>query len=215
MKQLLLTTLAATLVGYSSACAKQHDHGSSGSSESKEHSEADMGHSHEKSSLHMGTTTMTKAHHFETVFISDGIRLYAYNAKQETISAKGIEGTATLKYKQGEPKTIALKYTEGEWVGEGNEKTQASDYLLAAVDLSKADSNSFRVELALKNLPSEGEASATFTEPFRGLVTAAYYCPMHPDVWGMTDKSKCPLCGMYTSAMRAGSAKKPAEHEGH
>lgn len=211
MKQAFITALAVAFVGYSSACAKQQDHGSSGA---KAHDETAMGHSHEKAALHTGVVTMTKAHHFETVFMGDGIRLYAYSADQKPISAKGVEGTATLKFKEGEPKTVALKFTEGAWVGEGNDQTQSADYLIAAVDLSKADSNSFRVEFALSKLPGEGEASATFTEPFRGIVSAAYYCPMHPDAWGTTDKSECPLCGMYTSEMR-GEAKKPAEHEGH
>lgn len=211
MKHVFITALATALVGYSSACAKQHDHGSSGS---KGHDESAMGHSHEMSALHTGIVTMTKAHHFETIFMSDGVRLYAYSPDQKPISAKGIEGTATLKHKQGEPKSLALTYVEGAWVGEGNDKTQSSDYLFAAVDLSKADSNSFRVEFALKNLPGKDEPTATFTESFRGLVTAAYFCPMHPDVWGATDKTKCPLCGMFTSGMR-GEAKMPAEHEGH
>jgi len=188
-----------------------HDQGSMGMSGHDKQREA-MGHSHEKSELHGGMTMMTKAHHFETVYMPDGIRLYAYDGKQGQSSTKGLEARAYLMYKTGEPKVIAMLYRGGAVV-EGSDKGKAplQDYLFAPVDLSDSTVLPVRVKFSLKKVSGEEGESVEFVQPYAGVVDAPYACPMHPDVWGKTAKSECPLCGMSTSQKRMSHAGKEAQ----
>jgi len=191
----LLALLVAPVIGHAG------DMGKGGMKMGK-----DMGeNAHARSELHRGTSVMTKAHHFEVVFLNDGIRVYPYDAKQGVISAKGMKGGVTLTYEKGDPKELKLAYHEGAWVGEGNEQTQMNDYLFAPIDLSSAEAGSFEAKFALSDLGGDAETEAAFTQPFKGVMVADFACPMHPDAWGETAKSSCPLCGMYTSLPRNGA----------
>jgi len=218
MRTTILIAGLAVLMMAAPPVKAQHDHGShdQGVMEKSGHDEHGemMGHSHEKAELHQGVVMMTKAHHFETVYMPEGIRLYAYDAKQGQSSAKGIEGRATLMFKSGEPRTIAMTFHEGGTMDDGKEgKTHLQDYLFAPVDLSDASATPVRVKFTLNKLSGEEGESVEFVEPFEGLVDAPFMCPMHPDVWGKTAKSECPLCGMFTSLKRmthAGPDAKPS-----
>jgi len=216
MKATMMITGMAVILMAAPPLRAQHDHsshdqGSMGMRGQDEKAEM-MGHSHEKSELHSGMSMMTKAHHFETVYMPDGIRLYVYDSKQGQSSAKGIEARASLMYNAGESKTIAMLYHEGAAVGEGKEKeVQLQDYLFAPVNLTDSAGLPVRVKFTLGKLPGEKGESVEFMQPFDGLVNSPYTCPMHPDVWGKTRKSECPLCGMFTSAKRMPPPGKDAQ----
>ena len=168
----------------------------------EEHHGEMEGHAHAKSQLHSGMATMTKAHHFEVVSVPDGIRVYAYNAQQKPASTKGMEGRVTIMYKQGEPKVVTMTYHEGAMMGDGDHKMPLMDYMMAPVDLSGTSRTPVQMQFKLSKVAGEEGDSVEFTEPYEGVVNAPYTCPMHPNVWGKTAKSECPLCGMYTSAKR-------------
>ncbi len=72
--------------------------------------EAKKGHSHANAEMHGGTVAMTKQHHFEVVFKPEAIQLYLYDGHQKPVSAKGVKGEVTLKFKDGKPQTLSLEY---------------------------------------------------------------------------------------------------------
>ena len=188
-----------------------HDHGSDGES---------MAHGHAKAEMHGGVSTMTQSHHFEVVYLADGIRLYAYDGAQNPVAAEGIQGNVTLSYKDAEAETVDLVYMLPVLIGSGNMVMESRDYLFVPVDLSAAEPGSFRVQISLSQLPGDGESEVQFIDSFQGLSNRPYLCPMHADVWGESADSECPLCGMKTSDLRpATSVSKDAEtapgHGGH
>ncbi len=174
------------------------------------------GHSHEKCELHLGQVSMTKAHHFETVFAADGIRIYFYTGDQSPLLVEKAEGKATLRFKDGTSREIPLvlqKPKEGERTvyfcpmhedvvqmepGEclkcGGMRLFAQDYLYAKADLSKVEPGALEATIRIKGL-SGGEPEALFTETYEGAATT-----MRPEEAG--------------EAAVPGEAKE-AGHEGH
>ena len=71
--------------------------------------ESKKGHSHGKAEMHGGTVAMSKMHHFEVVFKPDAIQVYLYDGRQNPLSAKGVEGTVTLKFRGMDAKTVPLQ----------------------------------------------------------------------------------------------------------
>lgn len=159
-------------------------------------SQEKAGHSHEKIEAHGGTVLMTKQHHFEVVFKADAVRVYLYDARQKPMDAKGVNGTVTLKFKNGETKEVPLRYVSAMHqmapaaMDEHHEKMQQKheekehehskmqnhaarrmqmDYLQARVDLSKVKPGSLKAIFSLKNLPNKQENTARFTATFNGL----------------------------------------------
>ena len=65
-------------------------------------------HSHERCELHGGHVSMTQAHHFETVFAPDGIRVYMYAEDQTPLPMDKVSGTVTIKEKQGGSRELKL-----------------------------------------------------------------------------------------------------------
>jgi hypothetical protein len=147
------------------------------------------GHSHEMCELHGGQVTMTKAHHFETVFGADGIRVYFYTDKQSPLMAQKAEGTATLRFQDGTSREVPLlqqKPKEGEKTayfcpmhadvvqmepGEcgkcGGMKLFAQDYLYGKVDLGDVEPGSLKATIRIQGL-SGAEPEALFTETYTG-----------------------------------------------
>lgn len=71
-------------------------------------SEATHGHSHEKAERHHGEVEMTRAHHFESTWSPDGLRLYLYTAAQAPMNVKGATGSVTFRMSDGSSKEVAL-----------------------------------------------------------------------------------------------------------
>lgn len=214
MKRAIITAAFMTPLLLIGTVRAQHEHGSMGMDKG-EHQMM----SHEQAQLHGGTATMTKAHHFEVVYMPDGIRVYAYDGKQHPIAAKGITGEVTLMRKDGEPETLELKHQPGAPLGEDEDAEHMHDYLFAPIDLSSAKAESFRARFELKGMSGENEPETQFISTYGGLTKADYVCPMHPDAWGATADSKCPLCGMKTTKARHmpmhDKKSDDAEHSGH
>lgn len=154
--------------------------------------EAKKGHSHAKVEIHGGTVSMSKYHHFEAVFKPDGIQVYLYDGLQNPLSAKGVEGEVTLKFRIGEPQKLPLTYVsknpemaeehQKEMTHEHGERKEHADdeadhdmaagmdYLQAEVDLGKVKAGTMKAIFTLKGLPSEKEGKATFTATFAGFL---------------------------------------------
>jgi hypothetical protein len=144
---------------------------------------AQPAHSLEKSQLHGGRATMTKAHHFETALSRDGVRIYRYTAGQAPAEIDQATGTATLGFKDGTKKELPLVKkvpVEGEsavyfcpmheqvvqtepGVCEacGGMKLILQDYLYGEADLSHVDPVAMSAMLRIDGLAGE-EPSVTF-----------------------------------------------------
>ena len=204
MKRLLVLATGALVVGAFSLAQAQHDHdrGSMGTGHGEQ---MDAEHGHMMSQLHGGISTMTKAHHFEAVYLADGIRVYIYDGSQKPTTAEDVSGEVTITYANKDMKAldVPLEYVPAEEMKMGNMKMTASDYLFASVDLSKAVKGSFGAKFEISGLPTKAESKSQFDNTFTGLTATPYMCPMHADAWGETADSKCPLCGMKTTATRS------------
>jgi hypothetical protein len=142
------------------------------------------GHSHERCELHGGSVAMTKAHHFETLFAPDGVRVYMYSEDQNPLPMDKVSGTVTVKEmagaehevplvanvpKEGEPVVYyctmhdsAPQMTPGKCPNCGM-KLVPQGGLFGAADLSKAKPGSIKAVVHLTGLDGE-EKEVTFTE---------------------------------------------------
>lgn len=146
------------------------------------------GHSHEACELHGGQVTMTKAHHFETVFGEDGIRVYRYSGAQKPELIGGAKGEMTLKFKDGSSRKVPLvaqatdaqagdvffctmhpdqiKREPGPCPVCGM-KLVAQGHLLASVDLRKVEPGAMKAAIAISGLGGD-EPEVAFTETYHG-----------------------------------------------
>ncbi len=137
-----------------------------------------------RTSLHGGYVTKTKSHHFETVFGSDGVRVYMYSADQYPLSLEKATGVVGIKDGSGsarEVKLVTLQPKEGEktiyfcTMNDTPPATAAGDCpkcgmqlvrqtgLFAAADLSQAKPGSVTAEVRLTGLPG-AEKEVTFAQ---------------------------------------------------
>jgi hypothetical protein len=166
--------------GVTKAAAQEHSQ-SMGANSSKEEM---GGHSHERCELHGGNVAMTKAHHVETVFAPDGIRIYMYSDEQNPLPMDKVSGTVTMKDKAGtarEVKLVANVPKKGEQVvyyctmyDSAPQMTPGKcpvcgmnlvpqSGLFAAADLSKAAPGSVKAIVKLTGMDGD-EKNVTFTE---------------------------------------------------
>ena len=158
----------------------EHDHASPAHAEKEA-----PGHSHERAMLHQGQVSMTKQHHFESLFAPDGIRVYLYDQNQVPMQVGKATGTVTVKSKDGSSHELKLQRTEpkeGEHTAYfcpshpdetqmepgickqcGTMKLMMQDYLFAPIDLSKVVPESTKATVHVKGLAGD-EPEATFTE---------------------------------------------------
>ncbi len=85
--------------------AQEHSH-----EQHKEESKA--GHSHAKAEIHGGEVMMTKAHHFEVVWMANHVMVYLYDMNQKPLAAKGVTGEVVFKFKDGKEQKAALTLME-------------------------------------------------------------------------------------------------------
>ncbi len=182
---MVLMVGAASLVWAGLASAQeQHKHG---------HEEAPAGsqqaatapHTHGKCMLHGGQVSMTKQHHFETVFAPDGIRVYIYTDLQAPAMVEGAKGAVTLTFKDGKKKAVPLaietpaadekavyfcpmhtdvvQMEPGECKLCGGMKLFTQDRLFAKVDLSKVEPGTLTAIFSISGLAGS-EPQVMFTE---------------------------------------------------
>ena len=159
-------------------------HGQSQAMDTKPSNVGTGAHSHERCELHGGHVTMTKAHHFETVFAPDGVRIYMYSGAQDPLPMSRVSGTTTVKDKAGTSKEVKLTANvpkEGEPVvyfctmydsppqmqpgkcPKCGMNLVPQTALFGATDLSKAAPGSVKAVVHLTGLDGE-EKEVTFTQ---------------------------------------------------
>lgn len=170
------------------AGAHEHSGDMTGHSNAQHTGDAQMGeqagHSHERCELHSGRVTMTQAHHFETLFAPDGVRLYMYSAEQNPIPMDKVTGSVTIKDASGNSREVKLvpnvpkkgeptvyfctmhdsppQFTPGKCPNCGMTLVPQGG-LFGAVDLSKAQPGSVKAVVHLTGLEGQ-EKEVTFTE---------------------------------------------------
>lgn len=179
---MVLVAGTAGLVWAGSAIAQEHKHEHGGATTGNRQPAAET-HTHEKCMLHGGQVSMTKQHHFETVFAPDGISIYIYTDIQAPATAEGTNGAVTLIFKDGKKKAVPLR-PEPPVVGKtvyycpmhsevvqmepgscslcGGMKLFTQDRLLAKVDLSKVEPGTLTAAFSVGGLGGS-EPQASFT----------------------------------------------------
>lgn len=115
-----------------------------------------------RASAHGGVVQPTQEFLVESVFRSDGLRLYLYDAEARPLSVKGVSGEARVEFSEkGRQEAVAdLAYQGGP--GEG-----AQDSLWAAVDFQGLRGNGATAKVHLAALPGVDETEADLSIPFR------------------------------------------------
>lgn len=111
--------------------------------------------------LHGGKVTMTKEYHFETVFASDGLKVYPRTHGDQPINASRLTGTATFYHPNAPGPWFTRKLTPT-----AARPGQASTSLDLKLDLSKVPAAGAKVAFRVEGLPEPEEPTATFTVPF-------------------------------------------------
>ncbi len=166
--------LSSTMLSSGALLAQEHHH-------EKPEQESKSGHSHAKAEIHGGEVAMTKAHHFEVVWMPDRVMVYLYDQNQKPLAAKDVTGQVVFKSKDGKEqkatltlmeagKMMAEHHAEGEKPAEhtGMEKMhetmpgQMSQEEMAEMHKRMSDQDHLMANVNLENV-KEGEVKATFT----------------------------------------------------
>jgi hypothetical protein len=143
------------------------------------------GHSHERCELHGGAVSMTEAHHFETLFSPDGVRIYMYSGAQAPMMiTKSVSGSVTFVRADGTTQEVPLvaevpkegekavyfcpmhnvvQTTPGTCPQCGGMTLYTQNRLYGKADLSKADPRSVKAIIHITGLKGD-EKEVTFTE---------------------------------------------------
>jgi hypothetical protein len=168
--------LSSTLLSGGVLLAQEHQH----------EQESKAGHSHAKAEIHGGEVMMTKAHHFEAVWMPDHVMVYLYDINQKPLSAKGVTGEVVFQFKDGKEEKATLTLMEAgkmqmmsEHHAEGGrhemmhgkmskEEMEAmhklmsnQDHFMASVNLENVKEGDVKATFTLKGLPGENEGEAT------------------------------------------------------
>lgn len=111
--------------------------------------------------LHGGKVTMTEEHHFEVVFVKDGLKVYPRSHEDKPLNAARLTGTATFYHPNSAKPWFTRKLTATAAV-----PGQMSSSIGTAVDLSKVPATGAKVEFKVEGLAVAAEPTATFTVPF-------------------------------------------------
>jgi hypothetical protein len=160
-------------------------------------SESMEGHSHEMAEIHGGEVTMTPHHHFEALFLTDGVRLYAYDENQKPImDLKGVKGKLTLQSKDGKSQSVKLDLLPPD---EKAGRTQPC--LAASHDFADMKPGMMKATFEVQGVTKD---PIEFKTPVTISPETLYTCSMHPDVRA-EDPGECPECGMKLTPMETES----------
>ncbi len=84
-----------------------HHHG-------KHEQESKPGHSHAKAEIQGGEVAMTKANHFEVVWMPEHVIVYLYDQNQKPLTAKDVTGQVVFKFKDGKEQKTRVRYFRGQ-----------------------------------------------------------------------------------------------------
>jgi len=104
-KYFLILLLSSVLLSGGALLAQEHPQ-----EHPKEKPKA--GHSHAKAEIHGGEAVMTKAHHFEVVWMANNVMVYLYDMNQKPLAAKGVTGEVVFKFKDGKEQKATLTLME-------------------------------------------------------------------------------------------------------
>jgi hypothetical protein len=153
------------------------------------------GHSHDMAMRHGGAVAMTKAHHFESVWSKDGLRLYLYTDAQAPLAVGKAAGTVTFLLKNGASQEVVfakeapgaqetpivyfcpmhpevVQMAPGVCPKCGGMKLFVQDRLVAKRNLAEAVPGALKAVVKIAGLAGD-EKEVTFTETFTGLNAAA------------------------------------------
>ncbi|MCL4704903.1 hypothetical protein KJ068_07065 [bacterium] len=176
----LALVLAGAVLSNNALRAQEHQH-----DQHKEESKA--GHSHAKAEIHGGEVMMTKAHHFEVVWMPDHVMVYLYDMNQKPLAAKAVTGEVVFAFKdkKEEKATLTLmeagkmmeehpseKHAEHPAEGQKQAEHPAEKHDMEHGKMSKAEMEAMHklmsnqdhlvADVNLENV-KEGEVKATFT----------------------------------------------------
>lgn len=172
--------LVGTVLSNGALRAQEHAH-------AQEKQESKAGHSHAKAETHGGEAAMTKAHHFEVVWMANHVMVYLYDMNQKPLAAKGVTGEVVFKFKDGKEQKAALTLMEAgkkmeehpsekhaEHPAEGAKQAehpaekhemahgQMSEKEMAEMHKLMSNQDHLVADVNLENV-KEGEVKATFT----------------------------------------------------
>ncbi len=195
-KYFLILLLTSVLLSVGALLAQEHQH---------EKQESKSGHSHAKAEIHGGEAAMTKAHHFEAVWMPDHVMVYLYDGSQKPLAAKGVTGEVVFKFKDGKEEKATLTLMEaGKMMEEHHEKSgemghqgmmhmqmskeemeamhkrmSNQDHLVAKVNLANVKEGEVKATFTLKGLPGKGESEATFTAKYKKMKMVKHESEKH------------------------------------
>lgn len=140
---------------------------------------------------HGGHVSKTKAHHFEVVFLRDGIRVYVMSAAKQAIDPAHVQGAVKVEFQEKgkKSKTATLEHVAPA------RGAHEPGYLHAKLDLSKVSEGEAEATFKLQGLPDRKERAVSFEQKFHLARLAEFECPMK--CVPATDRTgNCPKCGM-------------------
>ena len=153
------------------------------------------GHSHKGSEAkavtgpHGGEVSRAGNQWCEVVFKPQNIRVYIYDSKGQSVSAKGVRGSVTMKVDRNPKQYRFDLYPEGTKDAEQNS-------LYLAVDLSKIPDGKMSTTFSFEGLPGNGRRSPTFVQVFHltrnaeeQAIAAQQICPVSGKKLGSMGRS--------------------------
>ena len=119
------------------------------------------GHDH-GGAQHGGAEAKTKRHHFEAVFTSGGVKLYAHSADHKVLDATKLSGSATFYHPNAPDKPWFSRELKAAQASPG----KPAESLDLAIDLSKVPPRGAKVAFHVEGLSDGAEPTAEFTVPF-------------------------------------------------
>jgi hypothetical protein len=197
--------IVAVVFTLSWGMSRAQDHEHAAGAQEPGQAEAAAGHSHAKAEAHAGVVAMTTAFHFETVFLPDEIRVYAYDAKQNPVALKtsgdnAVKATVEIQFRDAARKAIKLDL-------------KAPDPAKPAMSGMPGMAGMQHMEgMGMGGMNMAGGQDHAATTAHADQPTSAtklaelYFCPMHPDQL-LKAMGKCATCGMNLVAQGYLAAK--------
>lgn len=156
------------------------------------------GHDH-GGAQHGGVEAKTKQHHFEAVFTSRGVKLYAHNADHKSVDGRDLKVTATFFH----PSNLEKPWFSRDLKAPALSLGQPAESLDLAVDLSKVPATGGKVTFQVAGLPSATEPATQFTVPltFTKAVELAVAKATPADQRAVEALKVCPVSGEDLGSM--------------
>jgi hypothetical protein len=106
---------------------------------------------------HGGQLSLTRGSCFEVFYAPNETRVYIYDSRGQSLSARGIRGQVIMRLRgNGQESRFPLEYVQG----------SGEDYLAVRVDVSRVRDGDMDAHFELAGLPSRSEPTARFVQTF-------------------------------------------------